>query len=106
MKVDGAAERAFDFDDVFVACEGLEITPTPDGCVVYDAAREKVHYLNPTAAVVYELCDGARSLRAICAFLAQAYGLDQQPVEATRDCLKTLIAEGLVRPCAKSSAER
>jgi hypothetical protein len=52
------------------------------------------------------LCDGARSLRAICAFLAQAYGLDQQPVEATRDCLKTLIAEGLVRPCAKSSAER
>jgi hypothetical protein len=105
--MDGAEERAFDFDDVFVACEGLEVTPTPDGCVIYDAARERVHYLNPTAAVIYGLCDGARrSLRAMCAFLAQAYGLDQQPVEATRDCLKTLIAEGLVRPCAKSSAER
>jgi hypothetical protein len=104
--MDGAEARAFDSDDVFVACGGLEITPTPDGCVVYDAAREKVHYLNPTAAVVYELCDGVRSLRAICVFLAQAYGLDQQPVEATRDCLKTLNAEGLVRLCAKSSAER
>jgi hypothetical protein len=103
--MDGAECQAFDLDDVFVACEGLEITPTPDGCVVYDAAREKVHYLNPTAAVVYELCDGARSPRAICAFLAQAYGLDRQPVEATGDCLKTLIAEGLVRPCAKSFAE-
>ncbi len=101
----GAGERAFEFDDVFVACEGPEITPTPGGCVIYDAAREKVHCLNPTAVVVYELCDGARSLGAICAFLAQAYGLDRQPVEATRDCLKTLIAEGLVRPCAKSSAE-
>ena len=103
--MDGAEERAFDFDDVFVACEGLEVTPTPDGCVIYDAARERVHYLNPTAGVVYELCDGAKSLRSISAFLAQAYGLDQDPVEATRDCLKTLIREGLVRPCAKSSAE-
>lgn len=104
--MDGAVERAFDIDDTFLACEGLEITPMPDGCVVYDAAREKVHYLNPTAAVVYELCDGVRSLRAICAFLAQAYGLDQQPVEATCNCLQTLIAEGVVRPCASLSAER
>jgi hypothetical protein len=102
--VDEAEDRDFDLDDAFVSCEGLEITYAPDGCVVYDAAREKVHYLNPTAGVVYELCDGARSLRAISAFVAQAYGLDQDPVEATRDCVKTLIAEGLVRLCAKSSA--
>jgi Coenzyme PQQ synthesis protein D (PqqD) len=103
--VDGAEERTFELDDAFVACEGLEVTYAPDGCVVYDATSEKVHYLNPTAGVVYELCDGAKSLRSISAFLAQAYGLDQDPVEATRDCLKTLIGEGLVRPCTKLSAE-
>lgn len=103
--MDGPEERTFELDDAFVVCEGLEITHAPDGYVVYDATREKVHYLNPTAGIVYELCDGAKSLRAISAFLAQAYGLDQEPVEATRACLKTLITEGLVRPCAKSSAE-
>ncbi|THD50171.1 MAG: PqqD family protein [Bradyrhizobium sp.] len=103
--MEGAEARALDLDETFLAAEGLEITHAPDGCVVYDASREKVHYLNPTAGIVYELCDGANSLRAMSVFLAQAYGLDQDPVEATRDCLATLIAEGLVRPCTKSSAE-
>jgi hypothetical protein len=101
----GVDDQAFDLEQTFVANDGLEVTHAPDGCVVYDAGREKVHYLNPTAGIVYELCDGANSLQTIGAFLGQAYGLDQDPIEATRDCLKSLIAEGLIRPCAKSSAE-
>jgi hypothetical protein len=98
----GAGE--FDFDQAYVACGGLEVTPAPDGCVVYDAAAEKVHYLNPTAGVVFELCDGAKSARAIGAFLKSAYELDAEPLDSVRDCLVSLCDQGLVRPCATSSA--
>jgi hypothetical protein len=93
-----------DLDAVFVACEGLEITHAPDGYVIYDATAEKVHYLNPTAGVVYELCDGATSARAIGAFLQTAYELDAAPLDMVRDCLISLLDQGLVRLCLKSSA--
>ncbi len=29
-----------------------------DGYVIYHAVEDMAHYLNPTAAVVFELCDG------------------------------------------------
>ncbi len=100
------AEGEFDLDQVFAACEGLEVTLAPDGDVIYDAAREMVHLLNPTAGVVYELCDGANSARAIGAFLKTAYDLEAEPVDFVRDCLISLVDKGLVRPCPRSSAER
>lgn len=94
----------FDFDQAYVVSDGLEVTPAPDGCVVYDAAAEKVHYLNSTASVVFELCDGAKSARAIGAFLKTAYELDADPLDSVRDCLVSLCDQGLLRPCATSSA--
>ena len=66
--------------------------------------REKVHYLNPTAGGVYELCDGATSALAIGDFLKTAYELDAAPLDMVRDCLISLLDQGLVRPCPKSSA--
>lgn len=93
-----------ELDAVFAACEGLEITHAPDGYVIYNAAAEKVHYLNPTAGIVYELCDGATSAQAIGEFLKTAYELDAAPLDMVRDCLISLLEQGLVRPCPKSSA--
>ena len=101
--MDEMAEEDFDLDAVFTASDGLEITHAPDGCVAYDAARDKVHYLNPTAGVVFELCDGANSARMIGDFLKTAYALDSAPIESVRDCLISLLDQGLVRPCPKSS---
>ena len=98
------AGEQFDLDQVFTVAEGLEITHAPDGYVIYDAAAEKVHYLNPTAGVVYELCDGANSAHAIASFLKTAYGLDAAPLDSVRDCLVSLLEQGLVRPCPKSSS--
>jgi hypothetical protein len=93
-----------DLDVTFVACVGLEVTHAPDGYVIYDVTAEKVHYLNPTAGIVYELCDGATSARAIGDFLKTAYELDTPPLDMVRDCLISLLDQGLVRPCPKSSA--
>jgi hypothetical protein len=38
---------------------GLEIQLTDEGAVVEDSTRDRVHFLNPTAALVLSLCDGS-----------------------------------------------
>jgi hypothetical protein len=87
--------------DIFKALEGLEITQVPDGFVIFDAASEKVHYLNPTAAVIFELSDGERSLDQIAAFMKEAYTLAEAPIQETLSCAQNLVELGLLGPCQK-----
>ena len=61
----------------FQTINDLEPTQVPDGFVIYDEANEKVHYLNPTASVIYLLCDGKRSVSDIQLVLRDAYDLEE-----------------------------
>ena len=61
----------------FVTIADLETTEVHDGFVIYDEVNEKVHYLNPTAAVVYSLCDGEKPVSDMQAFIREAYELDE-----------------------------
>lgn len=72
----------------------LEVTEVPDGYVIYDEPRERVHYLNPTAAVIYTVCDGTRTVDDIQALLRDAYDLDT-PVELD-EVFASLEEAGLV----------
>lgn len=90
-------------DTMFRAVEGIEVNRVPDGAMVYQNDRERVHFLNPTALVVYELCGLNKTAGEIEAFLAGAFGLATSPTEAVRECLVSLLDEGLV-VCAPSSA--
>lgn len=40
---------------------GVETFAMDDEAVVYDHARDTVHYLNRTARLVWDLCDGTRT---------------------------------------------
>lgn len=48
-------------------CRRHRIVARPAGSdiVLYDAARGRLHVLNPTAAFVWDLCDGSHSTRDI-----------------------------------------
>jgi coenzyme PQQ synthesis protein D (PqqD) len=81
---------------------GLDQSEVNDGYIIYDAARDRVHFLNPTGAIVLELCDGQRSAADMARFLAASFGLAAPPDAAVRDCLATLLAEGLIEPCPPS----
>jgi len=61
-----------------------------DELVVYDRQRDTVHNLNPTAAAVWNLCDGERPTAAIVSELAGRLGIAS--VEAT-----TLVEMSLER---------
>lgn len=56
---------------------GIQAKPLHDELVLYDAGGSAIHVLNPTAAAVWELCDGAHSLGDIAAALAVAFEVAQ-----------------------------
>ena len=66
-----------------------------DEASVYDWAHTKVHALNPTAACVWRLCDGATSVDAIAAVLHREMGIPE--ADAVVDLtLKELAGLGLL----------
>ena len=71
--------------------DGLEIFELEDEAVVYDLARDTVHYLNRTARSVWERCDGVRSLSDIERELLTALvDADSNPV-----CDERIVVEGI-----------
>lgn len=76
--------------------DGLECNELPEGCVVYDQAREQVHYLNRTATAVLDLCDGNRDADAIADLLQSVFSLPAPPRSDVADCLAALASQGLI----------
>lgn len=75
---------------------GLEINPVSDGYIVYQPDRDRIHYLNTTAALVLELCNGSNDVNELAALLQLAFDLGEPPHDAVSECLDTLMREGLV----------
>jgi hypothetical protein len=80
-----------------VMTSGLEINTVADGYIVYQPDRDKVHYLNQTAALVFELCNGRNPEADLPRLVQLAYDLPEPPVEEVRECLQTLVKEGLIQ---------
>jgi len=76
--------------------EGIETNEIADGYVVYDPKQDRVHYLNQTAAVILELCNGRVTTGELVSLIQGAYSLIEPPVEEVADCVQRLIEEGLV----------
>jgi hypothetical protein len=74
---------------------GLEVHEVKDGLIVFDPMSERVHYLNPTASLLFELCDGRHSVAESNAILARLYHLPPDSREADQS-LAQLLAEGVL----------
>jgi len=77
--------------------EGLEINPVEDGFMIYQPARDRVHYLNHTAVLVLEFCDGNRTASDIAKLVQQAYGLPKPPRKEVDEALGKMTEEGLMQ---------
>src|SRR5262249_59373752 len=75
---------------------GIEINPVPDGYVLYQPERDRIHYLNYTAAIVFEFCNGRHRSEEIAELLQQAYDLPTSPRAEIDSCLASLRREGLI----------
>lgn len=76
--------------------EGLEIHEADDGLIVFNADTDRVHHLNPTAGVVFELCLQTRSPAALVDALRTLYQKDNLPDEEIHQTLDQLVTEGLL----------
>ena len=86
-------------DDRYRRIEGVEPDEVVDGYVIYDEAKDRVHFLNPTAAIVLELCTGGLTALEIAEAVEQTFSLSQTPTGTVFDCLASLLSEGLIETC-------
>jgi len=75
----------------------LEVNEVSDGYVIYDSVLDRVHHLNRTAALVFELCTGENDAATIAGVIASAYDLDEPPEAEVAACVERLRREGLLR---------
>ena len=79
-----------------VRAAGIEIEEAGDGFIVYDPARDRVHYLNHTAALVLELATGKLDVQEIAVWIARAYSLEAAPTADVVRLVGELSGEGLL----------
>lgn len=84
--------------EYFKQVEGLELTPVDDGFIIYEAERDRVHYLNHSSALVLTLCDGQNSEGDIKKLLQRHFDLPIPPEEDVAQILAQFRDEGLVTP--------
>ena len=75
---------------------GLDITEADDGLVVFEPTTRKVHHLNVTATLVFELCTGDNDEQAIIEVVRTAFQMDTAPVAEVTQLLASLRGEGLL----------
>ena len=74
----------------------LDITEVDDGLVVFEPTTRRVHHLNVTATLVFELCTGENDFAEIVSVVRTAFGLPAEPTEEVEAVLQSLRAELLV----------
>lgn len=77
--------------------DGIEISEVADGYVIYDPKQDRVHYLNQTAGIILELCNGRVTAGEIAGIVQAAYDLPEPPTKEVAGCMEKLIEERLIR---------
>jgi Coenzyme PQQ synthesis protein D (PqqD) len=75
---------------------GLEVQELASGLLVHQVGQDGLHYLNNTAAVVFQLCDGNHTVAEIGAQLALAFGLTEVAADVAEHCISELRAKGVL----------
>jgi PqqD family protein of HPr-rel-A system len=70
--------------------DGLTVVELDGEAVIYDEETTELHLLNPTATIVFGLCDGTGTMREMAVDISEAFGVPVGEVEAQ---VRTLIRQ-------------
>lgn len=85
----------------------LAVVELDGEAVVYDEAASQLHHLNPTATVIFQMCDGSATVKEFSVDIAEAYGLMATEVERqVRALLRDFRKSGLLEGRAKSNGAK
>ena len=78
----------------------LAVVELDGEAVVYDERSSQLHLLNPTATLVFKLCDGSVTVKELAADMADVFSVPVQDVEREirallRGFRKTHLLDGL-----------
>jgi len=73
--------------------EDWSVESFEDGFVLYDPSAERVIEFNATAALIWQLCDGTRSMDEIKKVLVDAYPESAKDVERDVEATVALMLE-------------
>jgi len=75
--------------------KGFRFQEMEDEGLIFNETTKRTIYLNDSATVIWKLCDGQRSVRAIAELLKQAYGDVEEDFETdVRETIESLLHEG------------
>ena len=77
--------------------EEIEINKVSDGYIIYCPEHEKVHYLNQTAAMLLEICDGETSIAEMKEIIRDVFELKELPGTEIDDYIQELSDASLVK---------
>jgi len=75
---------------------GLEVHEADDGLIIFNASTDRVHHLNQTAGVLFELCLQARTQTALVESVQSLYQLEKVPLEELQQIVNKLLIEGVL----------
>jgi hypothetical protein len=52
-----------------------------DGLILYNHTADLVHHLNPTAAIVWQVCDGEATVAQLAGEIAEEYGRSEGEIQ-------------------------
>ena len=77
--------------------EDLAVVELDGEAVIYDEQSGSLHHLNPTATIVFSLCDGSATVKEIANEISQAFEVPSADVEKQlRALLKEFRTWGLL----------
>ncbi len=76
--------------------DGVKLEEVADGFIVHQPDQERVHYLNHTAAMILEMCNGEITAAEMAEALRGLYDLPEMPTQEVDQCLCDLRKQGLV----------
>jgi PqqD family protein of HPr-rel-A system len=81
----------------------LTVVELDGEAVIYDEETTELHLLNPTATIVFGLCDGTQTMREMAADISEAFGVPSGEVEGqVRTLIRSFRKVGLLEPTGAS----
>ena len=83
--------------------QGLTVVELDGEAVIYDEETSDLHHLNPTATIVFGLCDGSATIADISTDISEAFGVPMVEVEGqVRTLIRQFRKAKLLAPNASS----
>jgi Coenzyme PQQ synthesis protein D (PqqD) len=84
--------------------EDLTVVELDGEAVVYDEDRGDLHRLNPTATIVFGLCDGTSTITQMSSDISEAFGVPPDEVERqVRSLIRAFRKARLLEPGTRSN---